>query len=92
MMSKTGIKAAGKPAQPGPGQSSPEPMALSEEDKSKDAFFGQVAAVAEAMIARHGEDFATGTLLLAAKFVAEGKSLRSRTDGGGDKPGADKPV
>ena len=50
----------------------------SEEDKSKDAFFVQVAEIAEAMIARHGKDFAMGVLVLSAKFIAEGKPLIKR--------------
>jgi hypothetical protein len=53
-------------------------MVLSEEDRSKDAFFVQTAGVAEAMIAAHGRDFAIGTLVLAAKFIAEGKPLIKR--------------
>jgi hypothetical protein len=48
---------------------------LTKEERSKDAFFRQVAEVVEAMIARHGKDFATGTLLLSARFVAEGRPL-----------------
>lgn len=55
----------------------PEP--LSEEDRSKDAFFVAVAELAEAMIARHGKDFAMGTLVLSARFIAEGKPLIRRT-------------
>ena len=55
---------------------------LSEEDKSKDDFFRQIAEVAEAMIARHGKEFAMGTLVLSAKFIAEGKPLINRTGGG----------
>ena len=55
--------------------------ALSEEDRSKDAFFVQVAEVAEAMIARHGKDFAMGTLVLSARFIAEGKPLIKRNGG-----------
>ena len=51
---------------------------LSDEDKSKDAFFAQVAETAEAMIARHGKEFAIGTLVLAAKFIAEGRSEERR--------------
>jgi hypothetical protein len=50
-------------------------MELSEEDKSKDAFFVQLAGVAEAMIAKHGKDFAMGTLVLTARFIAEDKPL-----------------
>ena len=65
---------------------------LSEEDRSKDAFFAQIAELAEAMIARHGRDFAIGSFVLAAKFIAEGKPLINRTDGGGEAAGAAKPV
>jgi hypothetical protein len=45
------------------------------EDESKDAFFAAVAEMAEAMIARHSKEFAIGTLVLAAKFIAEGRPL-----------------
>jgi hypothetical protein len=61
---------------PSPGQ-----VELSEEDRSKDDFFLQVAEVAEAMIARHGKEFAMGTLVLSAKFIAEGRPLVSRSGG-----------
>ncbi len=54
---------------------------LSEEDKSKDEFFLRVADVAEAMIARHGKDFAMGALVLSARFIAEGKPLIKRNGG-----------
>jgi hypothetical protein len=67
-------------------------MELSEEDKSKDEFFIQVAEVAEAMIARHGKEFAMGTLVLSAKFIAEGKPLVNRAGGGDEKRNAAKPV
>lgn len=60
---------------------SPQP-GMSEEDRSKDAFFIQLAAIAGAMIAAHGKDFATGALVLSAKFVAEGKPLIKRASGG----------
>nr|WP_244422853.1 hypothetical protein [Bradyrhizobium sp. ORS 278] len=61
-------------------------------DRSKDAFFAQVGAIAEAMIARHGSEFAIGTLVLAAKFVAEGRSLVSRGAEADGAAGAAKPV
>jgi hypothetical protein len=51
------------------------PAELNEEDRSKDEFFSKTGALAEAMIAAHGKDFAIGTLVLAAKFIAEGKPL-----------------
>jgi hypothetical protein len=56
-----------------------------EEDRSKDAFFVQLAEIAEAMIARHGKDFAMGTLVLAARFIAEGKPLIKRNGGASSK-------
>ncbi|TWB87110.1 hypothetical protein FBZ93_12341 [Bradyrhizobium macuxiense] len=59
---------------------SPQPD-MSEEDRSKDAFFIRLAEIVEAMIASHGKDFATGALVLSAKFVAEGKPLIRRTSG-----------
>jgi hypothetical protein len=48
---------------------------MSDEDKSKDAYFCRVGQLAEEMIAAHGKDFAMGTLVLAARFIAEGKPL-----------------
>lgn len=42
-----------------------------EETASKDAFFAQLAAVSDAMIAAHGRDFAMGAHLLAARYIAE---------------------
>lgn len=46
---------------------------LTPEEESKDAYFRQIADIAQAMIAEHGKDFATGALVLAARWVAEGK-------------------
>jgi hypothetical protein len=91
-MSKIGIKAAERSAKTGQGKGSPQQSELSEEDRSKDAFFIQIAEVAEAMIARHGKDFAMGTLVLSAKFIAEGKPLVNRTIGGGETADTTKPV
>ena len=51
-MSKIGIKVAGTVAQAGQERAPPRQLELSEEDKSKDAFFVQIAETAEAMIAR----------------------------------------
>ena len=88
-MEKIGIKGVETVAPP---HASPKPMELNDEDWSKDAFFVQLAEIAEAMIARHGKDFAMGTLLLSAKFIAEGKPLSNRTDGGHDNSRNAKPV
>jgi hypothetical protein len=89
MMTKVGIKSAGSAAPP---RASSKQAELSEEDRSKDAFFVQVAEIAEAMIARHGKDFAMGTMLLSAKFIAEGKPFVSHAGGGDDRSNAVKPV
>lgn len=88
-MSKIGIKKAATVATPNAPSTQ---MELSEEDGSKDAFFAQVAEIAEAMITRHGKDFAIGTLVLSAKFIAEGKPLINRTSGGGEAVSGVKPV
>ncbi len=58
------------------------------DDASKDRFFGRLGALAEEMIAAHGKDFTMGALILAARFIAEGKSL-VRPSG---NPGLDDPV
>jgi len=91
MMSKIEVMTAEKTTQSGRGRSSTQPPELSEEDRSKDAFFAQVAELAEAMIARHGREFAIGTLVLAAKFIVEGKPLANRGDDGGEVKGAGRP-
>jgi hypothetical protein len=91
-MTKIGIKAVGNVAQTGQERAPPQQLESSEEERSKDAFFVQVAEIAEAMIARHGRDFAIGTFVLAAKFVAEGKPLINRTNGGGETAGTIKPA
>jgi hypothetical protein len=45
------------------------------EKPSKEDFFDRVGELADAMIAAHGKDFAMGLLLLAARFIAEGKPV-----------------
>ena len=91
-MVKIGIKAVADVPRAGQERAPPQQLELSEEDKSKDAFFVQVAQIGEAMIARHGKDFAIGTLVLSAKFIAEGKPLINRDDGGGETVSTVKPV
>ncbi len=58
-------------------------MTMTEDDVSKDRFFERLGRLAEEMIAAHGKDFAMGTLVLAARFIAEGKPL-ARRPGGSD--------
>jgi hypothetical protein len=53
-------------------ETTPEP---NQEDRSKDDFFQEAADVAERMVKAHGKDFAMGVLILAARFIAEGKPL-----------------
>jgi hypothetical protein len=83
-MGKIKIKETGNTASAGEKRAPPEQPELSEEDKSKDAFFVQVAELAEAMIARHGEGFAMGAFVLSAKFIAESKPLINRASRGGE--------
>jgi len=46
---------------------------MNEQYPSKDQFFERLGALADAMIAAYGKDFAMGAMILAARFVAEGK-------------------
>ena len=55
---------------------------MSDEDKSKDRFFERVGELAEEMIAVPGKEFTMGTLVLAARFIVEGKPLVRRPDNG----------
>jgi len=48
---------------------------MSEELDSKDRFFDRTARLVEEMIDAHGKDFTMGTLILAARFIAEGRPL-----------------
>jgi hypothetical protein len=38
---------------------------------TKDRFFEQLAAISNEMVGAHGRDFAIGTLVLAARYIAE---------------------
>ncbi|MDI9847814.1 hypothetical protein QM467_07075 [Rhodoblastus sp. 17X3] len=46
---------------------------LSAEEESKDAFFQELAQLSENMVAAHGKDFSMGALLMAVRWIAEGK-------------------
>lgn len=46
---------------------------MTEEDASKDVFFTRIAEVSQEMIRAHGKDFAMGTLVLAARWIASDK-------------------
>ena len=44
-----------------------------DEEKSKDIFFEKLAALSQEMIEAHGREFSMGALVLAARFIADGK-------------------
>lgn len=46
---------------------------LTDEEKSKDAFFQRIALIGEEMIAAHGREFATGAFVLAARWITQGR-------------------
>lgn len=48
---------------------------MPDEQSSKDRFFSRLGELAEEMISAHGKDFTMGALILAARFIAEGKKL-----------------
>ena len=51
---------------------------MNEEGVSKDRLFEKLGNVADEMIAAHGKDFTMGALVLAARFIAEGKPVGPR--------------
>lgn len=51
---------------------------MTDEQGSKDRFFERLGLLSTEMIAAHGQDFAMGALVLAARFIAEGKPLTPR--------------
>lgn len=46
---------------------------LTPEELSKDAFFTRLGEISQEMVAAHGKDFAMGALVLAARWIAEGR-------------------
>ncbi len=46
---------------------------LTDEEKSKDAFFQRIALIGEEMIAAHGREFSTGAFVLAARWISDGR-------------------
>lgn len=49
------------------------PAVLTPEEESKDAFFTRIGGLAQEMVDAHGRDFAMGALVLAARWIAEGR-------------------
>jgi hypothetical protein len=67
---------------------------LSDEDRSKDKFYNELAALSNSMIAAHGRDFAMGALILAARFIAENKAFTKESgtkESGTTEPGIKDP-
>jgi hypothetical protein len=54
---------------------------LTPEEESKDEYFRRIADIAQEMIREHGKDFATGALVLAARWVAEGRMAQGQGSG-----------
>lgn len=50
-----------------------EPATLTPEEQSKDAFFSRLGEISQEMVEAHGRDFAMGALVLAARWIAEGR-------------------
>lgn len=46
---------------------------MNDDHPSRDQFFERLGALADAMIAAYGKDFAMGAMILAARFIAEGR-------------------
>ena len=44
---------------------------MSQDTTTKDGFFEQLAKLSDDMAAQYGRDFAMGSLVLAARFIAE---------------------
>lgn len=53
---------------------------ITTEEESKDAFFEQLAKLSEEMVAKHGKDFSMGALVLAARWIAEGRVGQLKTN------------
>jgi hypothetical protein len=54
---------------------------LTAEEESKDAFFQELARIAQEMVARHGKEFSMGALVLAARWIAENRVGDMRSSG-----------
>ena len=54
---------------------------MSDEASSKDRFFEKLGMLSDEMIEAHGKDFTMGALVLAARFIAEGKPVGRRPVG-----------
>ena len=59
---------------------------LTDEEKSKDAFFQRIALIGEEMIAAHGREFAVGAFVLAARWITEGRMGAKIKPGPGAQP------
>ncbi len=57
--------------------------------KSKDDYFQMLADISNEMVAAYGRDFAIGTLVLAARFVAEHAPQDTPSEGAAGDAGQD---
>jgi hypothetical protein len=48
-------------------------VTLTAEELSKDAFFTRLGGLAQEIVEAHGREFAMGALVLAARWIAEGR-------------------
>jgi hypothetical protein len=64
----------------------PQTVELTEEERSKDAFFQRIALLGEEMIATHGKEFATGAFVLAARWISEGRMGAKGPQSGPSRP------
>lgn len=63
------------------------PIELTPEEQSKDAFFRELAGIAEAMVEKHGKDFSMGALILAARWIAENRVGETKGPASGNGAG-----
>jgi hypothetical protein len=54
---------------------------MNDDHPSKDQFFERLGALADAMVAAYGKEFAMGAMILAARFIAEGRPPGSDLSG-----------
>lgn len=53
---------------------------LTPEEQSKDEFFQRLAELSEEMVTKHGKEFSMGALVLAARWIAENRVGRLKTN------------
>ena len=59
-------------------QTDQTPATLTPDELSKDLFFTRLGEISQEMTETHGRDFAMGALVLAARWIAEGRIGRPK--------------